>query len=109
MTRFRSVCVLLALVVGPHAMAQTPTGTITGVARDVSGGVVAAVAVTVSSAGTGLARTVTTNQAGVYDNNDLGINQIVVPPSVDAIEQYKVQSSTYSAEYGRSGGGELIT
>jgi len=38
------------------------------------------------------------------DNNSLAINQIVIPPSVDAVQEFKVQSSTYSAEFGRSGG-----
>lgn len=41
------------------------------------------------------------------DNNDLAINQIVIPPSVDAVEEFKVQSSTYSAEFGRNGGGQF--
>ena len=41
------------------------------------------------------------------DNNDLMINQIVVPPSIDSIQEFKVQSSTYSAEFGRSAGGQF--
>lgn len=41
------------------------------------------------------------------DNNDFLINQIVLPPSVDAIDQFKVQSSAYSAEFGRSAGGQF--
>ena len=41
------------------------------------------------------------------DNNDLLINQIVVPPSIDSIQEFKVQSSTYSAEFGRSAGGQF--
>jgi hypothetical protein len=41
------------------------------------------------------------------DNNSLAINQIVVRPSADAVEEFKVQSSTYNAEFGRSGGGQF--
>jgi len=41
------------------------------------------------------------------DNNDPYINQIVIPPSIDSIQEFKVQSSTYSAEFGRSAGGQF--
>lgn len=41
------------------------------------------------------------------DNNDPYINQYVALPSIDAIQEFKVQSSDYSAEFGRSGGGQI--
>jgi hypothetical protein len=41
------------------------------------------------------------------DNNDQAINQIVVRPVMDAVEEFKVQTTTYAAEYGRSGGGQF--
>ncbi|MCI0624861.1 MAG: TonB-dependent receptor [Acidobacteria bacterium] len=41
------------------------------------------------------------------DNNDLFLNRLVVNPSVDAIEEFRIQGSTYDAEYGRSGGAQV--
>ncbi len=39
------------------------------------------------------------------DNNETWLNSVVVFPSVDALQEFKVQTSTYSAEFGRSSGG----
>ncbi len=41
------------------------------------------------------------------DNNDPYINQYVALPSIDAIQEFKVQSSDYSAEYGHAGGAQI--
>lgn len=41
------------------------------------------------------------------DNNDLAINQYAVAVSTEAIQEFKVQASTYSAEFGRSGGAQI--
>jgi hypothetical protein len=39
------------------------------------------------------------------DNNETWLNSVVIFPSVDALDEFKVQTSTYSAEFGRSSGG----
>lgn len=41
------------------------------------------------------------------DNNDAFLNQFGVLPSVEAIEEFKVQASNSSAEFGRSAGGQI--
>jgi len=41
------------------------------------------------------------------DNNDPYINQYVALPSIDAIQEFKVQSSDYSAEFGRAAGAQV--
>jgi hypothetical protein len=39
------------------------------------------------------------------DNNETWLQTVVVFPSVDALDEFKMQTSTYSAEFGRSLGG----
>lgn len=41
------------------------------------------------------------------DNNDLAINQYAVAISTEAVLEFKVQASTYSAEFGRSPGAQV--
>ena len=42
------------------------------------------------------------------DNNNDSINAPSFRPSVDSIEEFKVQTGMYSAEYGRSSGGQVV-
>jgi Carboxypeptidase regulatory-like domain len=39
------------------------------------------------------------------DNNETWLQTVVIFPSVDALEEFKMQTSTYSAEFGKSLGG----
>ncbi len=42
------------------------------------------------------------------NNNDVGSNRtILIYPSVDAIEEFKIHSNSYSAEFGGAGGGQI--
>jgi hypothetical protein len=41
------------------------------------------------------------------DNTDLSINQYAVSPSIDSIQEFKVQSGTYSAAFGGRGGAQI--
>ena len=41
------------------------------------------------------------------DNNDLYINRVVVSPPLDSVEQFRLHSSSYQAEFGRSGGAQV--
>jgi len=38
------------------------------------------------------------------DNNETYLNSVVIFPNVDALEEFKIQTSTYSAEFGRATG-----
>ena len=58
---------LLCLLISPMAAsAQTVTGTITGIVKDASGGVLPGVAVTMTQAETGRQETVVTDGEGRY-------------------------------------------
>ena len=41
------------------------------------------------------------------DNNDQDTNRYVMQPSVDAIQEFKIATNSYSAQYGRNAGGQV--
>jgi hypothetical protein len=41
------------------------------------------------------------------DNNDLFLNRVLVTPSLDAVQEFTLLTSTYDSEYGRSAGGQV--
>jgi hypothetical protein len=59
----------------------------------------------------GMASQFNNNLIDGLDNNERSLGEVAVEPSLDALEEVKVETNTYSAEYGRTGGGiaNLIT
>src|SRR5579872_1133137 len=41
------------------------------------------------------------------DNNDPDVNRYTLQPPLDAIQEFKIATNSYSAEYGRSAGGQV--
>ena len=41
------------------------------------------------------------------DNNDLFLNRVLVTPSLDAVQEFTLVTSSYDAEYGRSAGAQV--
>lgn len=56
----------------------------------------------------GARETANNNLLDGIDNNDPAINNFTLRPILDAIQEFKVLSSSYSAEFGRSGGAQVI-
>jgi hypothetical protein len=71
-------CGLILLSTAIAAHAQLPTGTILGVAKDTSGGVVPGVTITIRNEETGFTRTITTEDDGSYRASALPIGHYSV-------------------------------
>lgn len=59
-------CLLIVAVGAPTALSQTTNASIVGIVTDASGGAIPNATVTVTNTGTGLSRSVTTNDVGAY-------------------------------------------
>jgi hypothetical protein len=55
----------------------------------------------------GARETANNNILDGVDNNDTAINSFTLRPIVDAIDEFKVLISSYSAEFGRAGGAQI--
>jgi hypothetical protein len=56
----------------------------------------------------GARETANSNILDGLDNNDPAINNFTLRPIVDAIQEFKVLANSYSAEFGRGGGAQVI-
>ena len=56
----------------------------------------------------GARETANSNLLDGIDNNDPAINNFSLRPILDAIQEFKVLSNSYSAEFGRGGGAQVI-
>ena len=91
---FPWVCALILFLTVVSVRAQLPTGTILGVAKDASGGVVPEVAVTVQNAETGLTRTVTTADDGSYRVPALPVGRYSVRAEKSGFKTFAQQNLT---------------
>ncbi|MBI4465439.1 MAG: carboxypeptidase regulatory-like domain-containing protein, partial [Acidobacteria bacterium] len=80
-------CLLAGLVFcSGLAVAQLTTGTISGVVRDESGGVIPGVAVTARNLDTGIARQVSTNAQGRYQATNLPLGNYEVQAATSGFQ-----------------------
>jgi hypothetical protein len=56
----------------------------------------------------GSRETANSNILDGVDNNDPAINNFTLRPIVDAVQEFKVLTNSYSAEFGRSGGAQVV-
>src|SRR5215831_5649949 len=56
----------------------------------------------------GARETANSNLLDGVDNNDPAINNFTLRPIVDAVQEFKVLTNSYSAEFGRGGGAQVI-
>lgn len=85
---FLAVCLLLLMAIG--AEAQLTRGSLAGTVRDETGGVLPGVAVTITNQATGIARTVVTNESGLYRAPALEPGQYLVTAELSGFR--KVQT-----------------
>jgi hypothetical protein len=88
---------LLAVAVPAAAQSQATNGTIEGIVRDGSGGVLPGVTVTVKNTDTGLERVVTTNEAGAFRAPLLGLGSYAVRAELQGFKQFEQRGITLSA------------
>lgn len=91
------VAVLLTGAVSAAAQSQATNGTIEGIVRDASGGVLPGVTVTVKNVDTGLERVVITNEAGVFRAPLLPLGGYAVRAELQGFKKFEQQGLALSA------------
>jgi len=99
---FRRVLAVIAAVwlsgvVPAAAQSQATNGTIEGIVRDGSGGVLPGVTVTVKNVDTGLERVVITNEAGTYRASLLSLGGYAVRAELQGFKKFEQQGIALSA------------
>jgi carboxypeptidase family protein len=90
--RTLTLMLLLIAAAGMAASAQETTGTITGVTTDQTGAVLPGVSVTVKNTDTGLARTIVTNDAGIFAANLLPVGRYEVTFELSGFQTVTVRA-----------------
>src|SRR5437660_1533022 len=107
MCAFRLCCVLLGIVAW-SCLGQSDRGSITGRVVDPTDSLVLNAAITVLSQDTGARTVAHTNGAGSTSPESGGL--LFTYPPLEAIGEFKLSSSVFSAEFGKTGGGfEIFT
>src|SRR5260221_176393 len=107
-SRMRRLGLMMLLAATLHvvASAQETTGTITGVASDLADEVGVGLASTVSVSINGSRRNAVNWLVDGASNVDVGSNiTLLSTPSLESIEEFKIITNGYQAEWPRSGGG----
>jgi hypothetical protein len=89
---FYAIALLAVVVFGALPMlAQFDTGTITGTVTDTSGAIVPSAAITVTNVGTGLEKSMVTNQSGIFVASSLPYGTYVVATHATGFAESKSQ------------------
>ena len=89
---FHAIALLAVVVFGALPMlAQFDTGTITGTVTDTSGAIVPSAAITVTNVGTGLQKSMVTNQSGIFVASSLPYGTYVVATRATGFAESKSQ------------------
>ncbi len=91
------VAMLLAVAMPAAAQSQATNGTIEGLVRDGSGGVLPGVTVTVKNTDTGLERVVVSNEAGAFRAALLGLGNYAVRAELQGFKQFEQKGLSLSA------------
>src|SRR5437660_1734213 len=89
--------------------AQSPTATVNGQVRDTSGAVVPDAAIQLVNDRTNVHYPAKTNRDGIYSITNVPPGNYHIQVSVDSMQEFRIQTSTFAPEFGRTPGGQIST